>query len=235
MLYVFSGSDSVSVRTEAHRFLESYEKQGTTVERIAAEECTRALLRDYLGAQSLFVSAPKVVLIDTPSERADALRSVEELAEALAESPNIFVLIEGKLLAADAKILKAHATEVHAVAGAAKAERFNVFVLADALGRRDKKTLWILYTRAVRAGLSPEELAGTLFWQLKVMRLASVTSSAEEAELKPFVYTKAKRAAQKFSAEELTAYSRSLLTLYHDARLGGLESDLALERWILSV
>lgn len=195
------------------------------------------MLRDRIGAQSLFVSSevPEVTLLDTPSERAEALEQVLALAPELAESSNIFVLLEGKLLAPFAKTLKQYATTYEEVATASVAEKFNVFALADALARRDKKSLWVLFLRAQNAGLKPEEIIGTLFWQIKSMRLAVRTKNADEAGLKSFVYTKARRGAEKFKPGELDNLSRSLVCLYHDAHLGKLDIDLALERWVLSI
>ncbi|MBI4087000.1 hypothetical protein HY416_03415 [Candidatus Kaiserbacteria bacterium] len=237
MLYVFSGPDAIATRARAHEFLDVQEEKDARVERIDADICTADLLRDRSGAQSLFVSpgATEVILLDTPSERADALDAVVALAQALAESPNIFVLLEGKLLAPQAKELKKYAEQYEEVAGSAPGERFNVFALADALARRDKKSLWVLLLRAQHAGLSSEEIIGTLFWQIKTMRLAAKTKNADEAGLKPFVYTKSKRGAQIFKPGELDLLSRSLVSLYHDAHLGKLDIDLALERWVLGI
>lgn len=237
MLYVFTGSDMIAVRTRAHEFLDAYEEKGARIDRVDPEMCTIELLRDRAGAQSLFLSdgASDVILIDTPGERAEAREAVLTFASELAESPNTFVLLEDKVLASAAKELKKHAAEYHEVEGSAAAERFNVFALTDTLARRNKKSLWVLFLRAQNAGLSPEEIIGTLFWQIKTMRLATRTKSADEAGLKSFVYTKAKRGAEKFKAGELDTYSRSLIMLYHDAHLGKLDLDLALERWILEI
>ncbi len=237
MLYVFTGSDTIAVRTRVHEFLDAYEEKGARVDRVSADICTIELLRDRAGAQSLFLSdgASEVILLDTPGERAEAREAVLSFAPELADSSNIFILLEGKLLAPIAKELKKHAAEYHEVAGAPAGEKFNVFGLADALARRDKKSLWVLFLRAQNAELSPEEIIGTFFWQIKSMRLAARTKSASEAGLKPFVYTKAKRGAEKFKPGELDQYSRSLITIYHDAHLGKLDLDLALERWVLNI
>src|SRR3989344_8331379 len=237
MLYVFTGGGAIAVRACAHRFLEQYEERGAQVEHIDAEVCTADMLRDRTLAQSLFLSSevPEVTLLDMPSERAEALEAVLALASELAESPNVFVLLEGKLLASAAKTLKQYATQYEEVASASVSEKFNIFALADALARHDRKSLWVLFLRAQNAGLKPEEIIGTLFWQIKSMRLAARTKNADEAGLKPFVYTKAKRGAEKFKLGELDALSRSLVMLYHDAHFGKLDIDIALERWVLGV
>ena len=89
MLYVFTGSDSITTRAQAHRFLEPYEEKGAQVEHIDAEVCATHVLRDRTLAQSLFLSSevPEVTLLDTPSEKAEAIEAVLALAPELAESP----------------------------------------------------------------------------------------------------------------------------------------------------
>lgn len=237
MLSIYTGNDTVAVRSAVHAALAPYEAQGIEVLRVEGGAITRELLTARAGGQSLFSgdTAPLVTFLDSPAEDVSALAVVGELAEGLASSPNVFILADRKLLAAEARALKAHATEFHEVKGAPAPERFNVFALADSFTRRDKKSLWVLLSRAREAGLSPEEIIGTLFWQLKTLRLAARTASAEEAGLKPFVYTKAARALSKFKEGELDALSRSLVTLQHEARLGRRDLDLALEQWVLGV
>lgn len=238
MLYVFTGTDTVAVRRAAHELLDAFVERGARPERLAADACSADALRDYAGAQSLFASGddvPTVVILDTPSEKTGALDTVVSLAELLAQSASIFVLIEGKLLAAHAKPLKNVAEKYTEVASAAPTQAFNAFALSDALAQRDKKTLWVLLARAKNAGLSAEEIIGTLFWQLKMMRMAAQTRSAEEADMKPFVYTKAKRGAAHFKDGELAALSEKIVVLYHDARLGKGDIDRVLEQWVLGM
>jgi hypothetical protein len=82
-------------------------------------------------------------------------------------------------------------------------------------------------------GLSAEEIIGTLWWQLKTLRLAMLTKSAEEAGVKDFPYNKAKRALKNFKDGEIETLSLRLLNLYHDGHAGKCDIDLALEEWVL--
>lgn len=234
MLHVFNGADPVMVRQKAHELLDALTEKGASIRRVDAEECSEGLLRDLAGATSLF-GGEEIVLLDTPSESKEAFTVVTEHAELLAESNNVFVLIERKLLAAEAKPFKKHAKDFHEIKATEKSERFNVFLLTDALLRRDKKSLWVLLMRAKRAGISAEEIIGTLFWQIKSMRLAGLTKSAAESGLKPFVYGKAKKGADTFGNERVTELSRELLEIYHDGHLGKRDIDLALERFVLTM
>ncbi len=154
----------------------------------------------------------------------------------IAETQNIFVIAEGKLLAEHKKVLEKHAhqTEEHALKKVEK-ESFNVFALSDALCARNKQMLWSLYMQALRAGLEPESIHGTLHWSVRTLLSVVRSKSFEESGQKQFTYNKYKHTASIFKEEELVRFSRELISIYHDARRGGLELTLALERWILAL
>jgi len=103
------------------------------------------------------------------------------------------------------------------------------------LANKDKKSLWLLFCEAKRNGLSGEEIIGTLWWQLKSLRLAAMTNSASEAGMKDFTYNKAKRALRNFRDGELETLSHSLLLAYHDGHGGIRDIDYALEEWVLGL
>jgi DNA polymerase III delta subunit len=233
MLHVFSGTDTVAVREKAHELVGEKERKGFSVRVVEGGEYQRGMLASLAGGVPLF-GGEELYVLDTLSDDKDALEELEEKAELLATSPHVFVVIEQKLPALLAKVLKKHA-ETFYEAKREAGRAFNVFSLADALARRDKKTLWVLLMRARAAGLAPEEIAGTLFWQLKSLRLAALTKNATEAGISPFVYMKAKKALSKFKEGDLQTLSRSLVALYHDGHLGKTDLDLALERWVLTI
>lgn len=232
MLYVFSGGDVVKTRSEAHDFIAREESKGSAVRTVLAEQYEPGMVRGVSQSASLF-GGTECVVFDSLSENDEALQELEDSAEVLAESPHTVVVIDGKLPASVAKALKAEAEEWHETK-LEERERFNAFSMADALAKRDKKTLWLLLSRAQQAGLAPEEIIGTLFWQLKAIRLTKVTKSASEADMKDFPYNKAKSVAKNFSDDDLARLSDSLVTLYHEGHLG-TDIDLALEKWVLMV
>jgi hypothetical protein len=101
--------------------------------------------------------------------------------------------------------------------------------------RRDKKQLWVLYTKAKMREIAAEEIHGILFWQAKAMILAAQTRSAKEAGLNPYVYDKSKASLHKYSLEEMKLISTKLVSIYHNARRGLGDFDGALEKFILEV
>lgn len=230
MLKVFYGNDTHTIRCEAHAVAAASAGDApyTTLE---SEQYEAGQLTTAVGETSLF-GGQEVYLIDTP---VGALaEEVETLLTDMAASPNTFVVIEGTLLA-PAKKRYTQVTDDVTEYKAAAAERFDVFALAEALARKDKKSLWLLLQQARQAGLSAEEIIGTLWWQIKSLRLAAVTRSAAEAGMKDYPYRKAQSALVKFAPGQLLALSHSLLTVYHQGHAGEVDTFTALEQWCLEL
>ncbi len=233
MLRVFWGSDVITVREKAFKEAHVLETEETITRTITSETYEPGILANAATGMSLFQGC-EIIILDTLSEEPDAFEELTQEAKLLHESAHTFICIEGALKAAEVKALAKHADACTEYSGALK-ERFNAFGLANAFLERDKKTLWLLLMQAWREGLSPEEVLGTLYWQVKMLRLAEKTKSADEAKQKPFVYSKAKRALASFKPGEVDVISRELLTIYHDAHLGKRDMDIALEKWALSL
>jgi DNA polymerase III delta subunit len=233
MLDIFFGTGTIAVRKNAFAKVASYEKEGYMLQRIDAESYSPGLCRDIAQSASLF-GEKMVYLIDTPSASLILKEEVESALEAFRESAHVFVVVEGTLQAVTKKLYTKFAGSIEEIVGDPN-ESFNPFALADALLEKDKKRLWILYWQAVEAGLSAEELIGTLWWQLKTVRLAQVTKTAAEADIKDFPYNKAKRALRNFKEGELETISHNLLTLYHEGHGGKKDIEVALEKWILTL
>jgi hypothetical protein len=119
----------------------------------------------------LFGGTRTFVLARALSEYQDLL----EAAEALAESPHTFIFEEEKVLKAPRTALeKAGATIVEAKE-VKKEYRFDQFGVAQALGARDKKALWLALTAALRAGEKAEALGGLLAWKARAMGDAALS------------------------------------------------------------
>lgn len=108
----------------------------------------------------------------------------------------------------------------------------NLFALADHLGNRDKKNLWIHF-HTVLQDYSPEEINGILLWQLKNMALVSVSQDSVPG-MKPFVLKKNKKYITNYSYQEITDLIKRLTTSFHN-RDRYYTLDLQLEKTILSL
>lgn len=233
MLEVYFGNDIDTVRSKAFSAVDKKKSSGMALVTLAPEEFTPGQLTEASKGTSLF-GERSVYVVDTPSANAEMYEEVVTTLTDLAESEHAFVVIEGTLLAPEKKKFVKHAHTLEEYKTAAP-KRFNTFALADALCKRDKRTLWLLLSEAYREGVAPEEIVGTLWWQLKTLRLAANTGSAAEAGMKDWPYNKAKQSLRSFKEGEVEALSESLLALHRDARVGETELGLGLERWVLSI
>lgn len=231
MINLFYGTDTIKVRQAALSQASKLAGAEGEVVVIGEESYVAGVISDIAGASSLFGSVT-VYVLDTPSSREDYQEEVVGMLEGLQTSNNQFVVIEGGLLAADKKRWSKYASELTEHKAEADA-RFNTFAMADALAKKDKKSLWILLQEAKLAGQSAEEIIGVLWWQLKALRLAAITKSAAEAGMKDYPYNKAKRALSTFAEGDLERLAKSLLTVYHEGHGGVVDIDLGLEKWCL--
>ncbi len=231
MLYVFFGKGGVRERALEHAC--SLAVGNGEVVKVSSDEYHEGVLTELAESTSLF-GGVQVILIDTPSSDTEFEEGVERSLEDMQRSQNHFILIEGALLAPAKKMYTKYADSIEDLGGAS-GEKFNTFALTDAFLARDKKKLWMLLMDAWRAGESNEAIVGVLFWQVKILRLVSKTSSPEEAGQKPYTYNKAKQALQMFKEGEIERLSHELVQLYHDGHMGKGEMGTALERWVLGI
>lgn len=232
MLNLYFGTDMVAARLTALSQVEALVALSEPrVTKIESANFATGMLADMLGATSLF-GGTELYFIDTPSEHSELYAEVTSVLKEMAESTNTFIVVEGAMLAPEKKKFEKYARVMEECKKVAEAP-FDVWAMADALSRHDKKSLWVLFMDAKRMGLSAEEIIGTLWWQLKTLRMASQTKSATEAGMKDFPYNKAKRSLVNFKVGEIESLSRGLLSVYHDGHGGVRDIDEGLEEWVL--
>ena len=239
MLYVVFGTDGVKARDKARSLVDALQKKKPDAAVIRIDEMTapEVGLQEYIGSQGLFEKR-SIVLLDHLFTNEETEAAYLKALPELKDSPNIFIVLEGKIDAKTKKKLEKYAEKIQEFSPAVtekQAERLNVFALTDAFGERNKVRLWVLFQEALRAGSVVEELHGILFWQMKAMLLAAKTHSAAESGLKPFVYGKAKGFLRNYTREEVHQKSKDFVELYHRARRGAEELPIALERFILTL
>jgi DNA polymerase III delta subunit len=230
MLLVFFGTDRTAIRNEAQLVTSELGIAPTIIEE---SSYTAGAITSAVGAVSLF-GGTECFLIDTPSVDEDFETEVKSALPDMADSQNTFIIMEGSLLA-DAKKKYIKYAQTVKECTAEKEERFNVFAIAEALAKKDKRQIWVLLQQARAVGIRDEETIGILWWQLKALRLAKLTASADEAGMKDYPYKKAKQSLAKFKDGEVETLSRSLLELYHLGHQGKQDMDTALEAWVLKV
>ena len=104
-----------------------------------------------------------------------------DLLEVFAESPHTFIFREEKLLKAETEALKKVGAKIEIEKAEKKEYRFDNFGVADALGKKDKKGLWLALMASWRAGEKPEAVAGLMAW--KARQIKNVPLSRELVKL----------------------------------------------------
>lgn len=243
MIYLLHGTDRDKARKKMTELVIALQtkKPDLSLVKVTDETWNRDDLPALIGSQGLFERKMLIQAEYLLAKKAESAEAILESLVDIAESENVFIFLEGEVDAATRKKLEAKAHKAQEFEKPDVPEPrpdFNVFALTDALGRRDKKSLWVLYQEAMRKNVQPEEIHGILFWQVKSMLLVieggpSVTPAS--TGLAPFVFKKAEQFSQNYNKQELEQLSLKLVTIFHDARASGAELGSALEQFILEV
>jgi hypothetical protein len=238
MLYVIYGTDIDKAREKSHALFEALKtkKPDASAGTITGEEITLEKLEELTQTQGLFENK-QIIFMDRTLENKDVREVMLEKIDAIKESPNIFIFFEGKLTKEITKKLEKRAEKIteYEATEEKKKESGSFFHLADALGARDKKGLWVGLREALDNDAAAEEIHGILFWQAKSLALASKASSATEAGLNPYVFGKAKRYAGNFKEGEIDIMLSGLVSMYHKAHRGEIDFEIELEKFALDI
>src|SRR5579872_1226127 len=192
MYYLIYGNKTHEARAKLKSLTETLhaKRPGAELFRLHDENWSEDQFKELLVAQGLF-DQKYIVVLDGLLENKESLELIVDSAADMKASENVFLIIERDVDKKTLDKLSKYADKVQEFASAEKAERFNTFALADAFGKRDRRTLWTGYLRALEQGISPEELCGVLFWQAKNIVIVKKTTDAKGSKLSPFVDSKA--------------------------------------------
>jgi DNA polymerase III delta subunit len=209
MLYVFHGGDIAKSANKARALVASLcvKRPDATFVEIIADQWSPSAIEENLGGQGLF-SSKYIIFLNRVTENTDAKEVLPDLVAAMNESSNIFILLEAKLNADLKRAVEKDAEKIvltDVVEKIGTKEEFNIFALGDALERKDGIKAWRLYRAAIDSGIAPENIVGTLFWQIK----------------------------RNYSKEKSGALLKNLITLYHDGHRGLVDMELGIERMLV--
>lgn len=230
MLVVFTGESRLELLAELERDMKRREL--AEAERFTEDTFSPSAVLSVLEQQDLFGGGEKAIVLDQLASFAEGKEFLEEEAPRLANSARVVYALEISLPAALTKIITNAGGKITPVGVSAKRKAPPaIFALSDALTARDKKSLWILYQEISRSA-EPEEIAGTLIWQLKVILMVF---RGETAGLNPYVVTKARAALRNFKAEEVQKLLFKLVGDYHRGHRGEGNLATSLEQFVLSL
>ena len=237
MLYVFYGTDTATSSKKMTATIAAMQKKKPDAAffRVEDGKLTQDIVNELTLSQGLF-EQKYIVEIQYPFEKADTKDVFLKNLKEFSESDNVFLVIEGKILKADLNKIEKKSEKLfenNLEKGGVK-DNFNLFGLADSVAQRDKKNSWVLLQKAFARGISPEEIHGVLWWQIKSI-YSTMVGTAKETGMKDFTYGKSKRFAEKFRREDVEKIMNDLLEMSHEAHLGTRDFKLSLEKFVLGL
>ena len=212
MIYLFCGDDVKNKHSSYEKFIKSI-PAGTETFFVSKNDFNPIQTESFYSGSGLFFTKCVVVFTNI-FEKEETLDFVLEKLNLMGESENSFVFLEGKLNKAVLDAFKKARAELNVFElPKEKVERFNNFLLANALENRDKFNLWIYFRQALENEAGMEELVGILFWKAKDMLL--------------------KKSFSKFSESELKNFASKLSYLLPEARKQGKDAESVFEQFLL--
>jgi len=212
MIYLFAGDDVNNKRKAYENFLKSISKK-IEILSVNRNNFNPMQIESLYSGAGLF-SEKSVIIFENICEHEETRNFVLEKLPLIGKSSNDFIFLESKLTKSildDFKKVRAE-LNIFELPKEAK-EKFNNFLLANALGDKDKLNLWVNYRLAIDKGVGMEELIGVLFWKAKDMIL--------------------KKNFNKFTEEELKNFASKISYLLPEARQKGLDDESAFEQFLL--
>ena len=214
MIYLFAGDDTDTKIKSYEKFLSSISKN-SEVFYISKNNFSQMEIESFYSGAGLFFSKCTIVFSDI-LDREETREYLLEKLEFMASSQNDFLFLESKLTKVVLDAFKKARAELNVFElPKEKKEKFNNFLLANALVDKDKLNLWIYYRQAVDKGVGLEELIGVLFWKVKDMIL--------------------KKHFNKLSEEQLKDIGNNLSFILPKARKEGKDPEVIFEKFLLEI
>ncbi len=141
--------------------------------------------------------------------------SLSKILKQYTDTEHILIFSEDSVVKKDREAFQKHKAHIKEFEKEEKEEtkKYNTFALADLLGEKNRKKLWLAFREAVDAGVSAEEIHGVLFWQLKNLALVKQRATRE---MNAFVLRKNEVFAQKWTLEEIQNLANHFTKIYHN-------------------
>ena len=214
MIYLLYGENGEERKKVVNETVNSLaQTENSFVSRFDETNWSTHTILSYAESAGLF-GTNYIVIIDRIFNDEEKLNFIISNLSIFAESANHFIFSENKILKETLKNFEKHNSKIEYFSSIKKEkESTNHFALADAFAKKDKKTAWLLYVKAIEGGEAPESITGMLFWKIKTMILSG--------RITPF------------KKEEINQISSTIVSIYHKARSDGTDLTISLEQFIL--
>ncbi|MDQ3244871.1 MAG: hypothetical protein M3P22_00785 [bacterium] len=214
MIYLFFGDDSKK-KILAHEELTNSLLKDNEFFIFSKKDFDKIQIENLYSSNNLFFTKYTVVFLDI-SENTEMMDFLLYNLPQMAQSTNNFIFLEGKLNKNTVDMFKKVRTEINVFElPKEKKEKYNSFLLANAIGDKNKFNLWLSFRQARDAGVAMEELIGILFWKVKDMIL--------------------KKNFTKWKNEELQILVNKIPYILPEARRDGKDDEACFEQFILEI
>lgn len=180
--------------------------------RIDASHHDMDIWYEQIFQESLF-QAPPLSLLYNLEEVSEVYDFFLKQGPRIATSSAECIVILPSLLAADKKKWEKFATITAVKDTEKKVDTYNSFALTNAFATGDRKKAWVTFQETIFHDDEMEKIHGLVWWKLKDMYMKK----------------------GPFSQEQLRAMAKRLVTIYFEARTGGLEIKEGLEKFFLEL
>jgi len=235
MLYFFYGIDSKKASDKANTLINKMleKKPDVSLFVIDDENFSRDLFQEMTQSIALFQNK-YIIHVKRILDTKDFEDTILKLLKEIKESENIFIWDEGEVKKSTISKIEKFAERIVNVGGAKEEyQGKKIFGICNPIISRDKKTFWAKYQELLE-DFPVEELHGTIFWQFKNIAIAS-RANQKDSGLTTFPYNNAKKALNNYSEEEILKKTSELSKIVHEARSGGAELEIALEKFVLNL
>jgi DNA polymerase III delta subunit len=236
MIYTFLG-DNKKVREVVNKNIENLllKRPDAEVFKITYENYSKDTILELVNSQGLF-SSKYIIILDSLLEKTIDIKEELDLFKEMKEVSHIFFILDDLISDEGLELIKSVSEKINIFEKKEiKKPVFNVFDLANFLGNKDKKNLWVFYLKALQEGLTVEEITGTLFWQTKNIILVKKTKSQKDLKISPFAYKNAQNFAKNWKDDEILKFANSLVDVSDAVRSGEGEGEVLLERVLLTI
>ena len=235
MIHVYVGEDTQKAREAARAFFMKAREDdpGSAVSRFDDISFDLTLATELLSAENLF-GGGNVLYFDGILAHPDG----EAFYRTILKADGHEVIIRETTPPKDLLAFFERIGEVKSFPLVTKsANRQDSFALADAMGRKDKKTAWVEFEKVRRSGAAMEEVHGTVFWAFKTMYLIATLAKPDvlAAGVKEFTYKNYAVSAKKYEIPELATKLSELKNMYHHAHRGEGDFEILMEQFILEL
>jgi len=236
MLYVLHGDDNKTLRSKLSEMTAALLKRqpDASIYKITADNFSPAHISELLRSQGLFL--PKYIIVfDILSDDKEKFGEMLKMAHEMKAAEHVSIIVERELNEKNKIYLEEIAQKVQNFPKAAEKKRFDppTFAFTDAFARRDFLSALKSFEELRKQEIAAEEIHGTLWWQMKSIKLSADSASAVGAGLSPFVFKKSKEASAKWKPAELTNVLEELFEMYHRAHRGQIDFYTGLEQAVL--